>query len=243
MSTVCEAPYIYDFAEHAGGGLRLRMREVEIVCRAAGALWVEANGILIVADLHLEKGSSFATRGQMLPPYDTRETIARLETEVALLSPRVLVLLGDTFHDASGRDRLEASDQRRLETLARGRTLLWLAGNHDPIAPSDLPGEAINALSVAGLDLVHEPTQTPGGLEVSGHLHPCARIRGRGFAVRRRCFITDGDRVILPAFGAYTGGLNVRDAAFDRLLRRRPLAAVMGIGRIHAIGWSSLEND
>ncbi len=237
------APYRYDFNEHERGGLRLRLGEVEIVCRAAGALWVEAHGVLIVADLHLEKGSSFAARGQMLPPYDTRETLARLETEVAVLAPRLLVLLGDTFHDAGGEDRLETSDQRRIEALALGRTLLWLAGNHDRTAPRALPGDTADAHSVAGLDLVHEPAEQPNGFEVAGHLHPCAKVRGKGAVVRRRCFITDGGRVILPAFGAYAGGLNVRDAAFAKLLRRRPLAAVMGAGRVHAIGWGSLEGD
>ena len=238
-----EAPHRYDFTDHERGGLRLRLKDIEIVCRAAGALWVEAHGVLIVADLHLEKGSSFAARGQMLPPYDTRETLARLETEVALLAPRLLVFLGDTFHDADGEDRLETSDQRRVEALALGRTLLWLAGNHDRMSPRTLPGETAETFSVAGLDLVHEPRERPSGLEVAGHLHPCAKVRGKGAAVRRRCFITDGGRMILPAFGAYAGGLNVRDAAFGKLLRRRPLAAVMGVGRVHAIGWGSLEDD
>ncbi len=243
MTKLREAPYRYDYAEHDRGGLRLRIRGVEIVCRAAGALWVETEALLIVADLHLEKGSSFATRGQMLPPYDTRDTLARLEAEVAFLSPRLIVFLGDTFHDRGGEGRLDTDDHGRVEALALGRTLLWLAGNHDRDAPRILPGDTADLFSVAGLDLVHEPTTTPEGLEVAGHLHPCARVRGKGATVRRRCFVTDGERVILPAFGAYAGGLNVRDVAFGRLLKRRPLAGVLGTGRVHAIGWGSLESD
>lgn len=243
MTRVRQTPYNYEFAEHSHGGLRLRLRGVDIVCRAAGALWLEAPAVLIVADLHLEKGSSFATRGQMLPPYDTRETLARLQTEVECLSPRLLVFLGDTFHDAGGEQRLENCDHARLETLALGRTLLWLAGNHDRTAPRGLPGDVADGFSVAGLDLVHEPTETPDGLEVAGHLHPCAKVRGKAASVRRRCFVTDGERIILPAFGAYAGGLNVRDIAFEKLLRRRPLAGVLGNDRVHAIGWTSLECD
>ena len=243
MSNTRDVPYKYDFAEHHHGGLRLRLRDVEIVCRAAGALWVEAHAVLIVADLHLEKGSSFATRGQMLPPYDTRETLTRLEAEVACLSPRLLVFLGDSFHDAGGEDRLDASDHGRLEALAIGRSLLWLAGNHDRTAPRALPGETAEVFSVAGLDLVHEPSTSFAGLEVAGHLHPCAKVRGKTASVRRRCFVTDGERVILPAFGAYAGGLNVKDATFATLLKRRPLAAVLGRDRVHAIGWTSLETD
>ncbi len=235
--------YRYDFADHARGGLRLRVREVEIVCRAAGALWVEAQGVLIVADLHLEKGSAFAVHGQMLPPYDTRETLGRLEAEVAALSPRLLVFLGDSFHDKGGEDRLAAGDVARIETLALGRTLLWLAGNHDPAAPRALPGDVAEVFAIAGLDLVHEPTAEPGGLEIAGHLHPCAKVRGKAASVRRRCFVTDGERVILPAFGAYAGGLNIRDAAVVKLMRRKPLAAVLGSGRVHAIGWGSLAVD
>jgi DNA ligase-associated metallophosphoesterase len=243
VSVLREAPYCYEFSDHERGGLSLRLRGLEIVCRAEGALWVEAHAVLIVADLHLEKGSSFAVRGQMLPPYDTRETLARLHSEVERLSPRMLVFLGDTFHDPGGEDRLEESDHALLEALALGRTVLWLAGNHDRAAPRSLPGDTAEVFSVAGLDLVHEPTEIPKGLEVAGHLHPCAKVRGRAASVRRRCFVTDGERVIMPAFGAYAGGLNVRDTTFDKLLRRRPLAAVLGKDRVHAIGWASLERD
>ena len=243
MTRLSETPNTYKFAEAQHGGLHLRLRDLDFVCRPAGALWLEAHGLLVVSDLHLEKGSCFATSGQMLPPYDTRETLARLKSEVESLSPRLIVLLGDSFHDTGGEARLHHQDQAQIEALARGRTLIWLAGNHDRQAPRSLPGEALEMLSVAGLDLVHEPTATPREFEVAGHLHPCARVRGRAATIRRRCFITDGDRIVLPAFGAYAGGLNVKDLAFDRILRRPPLAAVMGINRVHAIGWSRLEKD
>ena len=243
MTKSLGTPYSYTFFDHEQGGMRLRLRDLEVVCRPTGALWIEADAVLIVADLHLEKGSYFAVGGQMLPPYDTGETLVRLEAEVERLSPKLLVFLGDTFHDSGGEGRLEVRDQTRIKALALGRTLLWLAGNHDRTAPRLLPGDAANIFSVGGLDLVHEPTETPTGLEIAGHLHPCAKVRGKAASVRRRCFVTDGERVILPAFGAYAGGLNIRDDAFTKLLRRRPLAAVLGKDRVHAIGWASLAGD
>jgi DNA ligase-associated metallophosphoesterase len=216
---------------------------VEAVCRPAGALWLPAAAALIVADLHLEKGSSYAARGQMLPPFDTRETLGRLEAEAEALSPRLLIFLGDTFHDAAAETRLGAAEALRLAALARGRRLIWLTGNHDEAGPRNLPGEVADGLAIGGLRLTHEPAagQSPG--EVAGHLHPCARVRGRGGSVRRRCFVTDGERLILPAFGALAGGLNVRDEAFTHRLARPPLTAVLGAARVHAVGWASLRGD
>ena len=235
--------YPYDFGPHPAGGLRLALGGGEIVCRPAGALWLEAARALIVADLHLEKGSAFAARGQLLPPYDTRETLTRLEAEVAALAPEVLVFLGDSFHDGQGEARLAAEDTARLAALASGRTLIWVVGNHDADGPRALPGEVVASLTLLGLTLVHEPAPGAAAGEVAGHLHPCARVKGRAGSVRRRWFVTDGERLILPAFGAYAGGLNIRDPAFAPLLSRAPLAAVLGVGRVHAVGWEALRGD
>jgi len=198
---------------------------------------------LIVADLHLEKGSAYAARGQMLPPFDTRETLGRLEREVAATAPRLLILLGDSFHDRGAERRLGAEETARIGALALGRTLIWVTGNHDAEGPGRLPGEVVASLTIAGLSMVHEPRAGPARGEVAGHLHPCAKVRGGGGAVRRRCFVSDGERLVLPAFGALAGGLNVRDAAFRPLFARNPLAGVLGRGKVHAIGWAALESD
>jgi len=235
--------HAYDFSQHPAGGLRLALPGAEVVCRPAGALWLAAARALIVADLHLEKGSSYAGRGQLLPPYDTRETLNRLEAEVAVLTPDVLVFLGDSFHDGDGEARLTAEDAARVAALASGRTLIWVVGNHDAEGPRHLPGEVVAGLALPGLTLVHEPAPLAATGEVAGHLHPCARVKGRSGSVRRRCFVTDGERLILPAFGAYAGGLNIRDPAFTLLMRRRPLAAVLGAGRVHPVGWDALRGD
>jgi DNA ligase-associated metallophosphoesterase len=226
-----------------GGSLGLAVAGQSVICRPSGALWLEQCRTLIVADLHLEKGSYFATRGQMLPPYDTAETLRRLADEVEVLGPDRLVFLGDSFHDREGESRLAAADIGSLNRLARDRALVWVTGNHDPAPPRDLPGEAAEHLAIGALRLVHEPAEGGGPGEIAGHLHPCARVKSAGASVRRRCFVTDGERIILPAFGALTGGLNIRDPAFRPLLRPRPLAAVLGAGRIHAVGWTSLRDD
>jgi DNA ligase-associated metallophosphoesterase len=179
----------------------------------------------------------------MLPPFDTRETLGRLEAEVAALAPRILILLGDSFHDRGSEGRLDAEDAARLRALARGRTLVWVVGNHDADGPRALPGERADELSLEGLALRHEPRPGPQAGEVAGHLHPAAKVRSPRGAVRRRCFATDAERLILPAFGAYAGGLNLRDAAFAGLFARPPLAGALGRGRVHAIGWRSLAGD
>lgn len=235
--------YIYDFEGSPCGSLRTQVRGTSVMLRPSGALWLEAERTLVVADLHLEKGSSYAARGQMLPPYDTRETLGRLEAEVAVLSPLAVILLGDTFHDRRSEDRLAADDAARLRALAVGRRLIWVIGNHDADGPRALPGETADELDLAGLTFRHEPQAGVQPGEVAGHLHPAAKVRASRGAVRRRCFVTDAERAILPAFGAYAGGLNIRDAAFAGLFARPPLAGALGQARVHAVGWRSLGPD
>jgi DNA ligase-associated metallophosphoesterase len=209
--------------------------------RPSGALWLEAEGLLAVADLHFEKGSAYAARGQMLPPYDTGETLRRLEAEVAALSPRTLVFLGDSFHDRRAEARLAEADAARLMRLADAARLIWVVGNHDAEGPRALAGEVVDELSACGLTLRHEPRGEAG--EVAGHLHPAARVSARGRSVRRRCFVTDGERLILPAFGAYAGGLSVRDPAIAGLFKTRPQVVALGTDRAYAVGWSAVLRD
>jgi DNA ligase-associated metallophosphoesterase len=224
-------------------GLAIRIGDVEAVCRPSGALWIESARALIVADLHFEKASAYAARGQMLPPYDTRETLARLEAETKATQPSLLVFLGDSFHDRSAESRLPQDEAHRIAALAVERRLVWIVGNHDEEGPRRVPGESLPRLDLAGLRLVHEPRPGVAPGEVAGHLHPCAKVRGPGGTVRRRCFVTDGERLVLPAFGALAGGLNVRDEAFLPLFNRRPLAGVLGRGRVHPVAWASLSDD
>ncbi|WP_454715125.1 ligase-associated DNA damage response endonuclease PdeM [Caulobacter segnis] len=232
------------FSPSTCGGLRIALSNVEVMLRWSGALWLEHESTLVVADLHFEKGSSYAARfGQMLPPYDTRETLDRLDRELALLSPERLIFLGDSFHDGGGEARLAADDYKRLEGLALGRELVWAVGNHDADGPKVLPGDIIDEAAISGLTLRHEPLPGVQLGEVAGHLHPAAKVSsGRG-VTRRRCFVTDGQRLVLPAFGAFTGGLNILDEAFSNLFAGPLLAGALGPSRVHAVGMKSLRPD
>ncbi len=209
-----------------------------------GVLWWAEPCMLVVADLHLEKGSSFARRGQMIPPYDTHETLAGLARLISRLNPRVVVALGDSFHDEEAATRLSVSHRTLLRDLQLGREWVWIAGNHDPNRPSGVGGTAVDELAVGKLTFRHEPKIQYSAGEVAGHLHPCARVYGRGKSVRRRCFAGDGHRLILPAFGAYTGGLDVLDGAFDGLFAVDTFRAFMlGDDQIYPVGLKALRAD
>jgi len=209
-----------------------------------GALLVEREGVLVVADLHLEKGSAYARRFALLPPYDTRETLSRLAALVAATRPRAVACLGDSFHDGQAAMRLDAADRAEIARLTRSvGDWIWIEGNHDPAPPAWLGGRAAPELQVGALTLRHIPTEGPAPGELAGHLHPVARVRARGRAIRRRCFASDGQRAILPAFGAYAGGLNVRDAAFRRCFGAVPDAWMLGRDRVWPIGASAALPD
>jgi uncharacterized protein len=211
----------------------------------AGALFHEGERALLVADLHLEKASHFAMRGQMLPPYDTATTLAALMRVVARRRPRAIHLLGDSFHDRHVGLRLTGDTREALAALGQGRDLVWITGNHDPDLPEGLPGEVMAEGRIGGVALRHipSPTATPGP-EIAGHLHPVAKVvtdRGR---LRRRCFVGCGERLVMPAFGALAGGLNLRDQAIMRLFAIRPITAwVMGSTRVYPIGENRLAPD
>lgn len=226
------------------GGLYMAVANAMTLLRPSGAMWLDAARALVVADLHFEKGSFFAAKtGQMLPPYDTGDTLDRLEAEIDALAPAVVVCLGDSFHDAEGEARLSPHDARRIARLGAGRTLVWIAGNHDEEVPFSLAGEVADELAIGGLLLRHEPQPGAQDGEAAGHLHPCAKVSHRGVQVRRRCFVTDGTRIVLPAFGSFTGGLNVRDVAYAALFGSAPVAVALGKDRVHAVGWKSLRPD
>lgn len=209
-----------------------------------GAAWLAEERLLVVADLHFEKGSAFAARGVALPPYDTRATIARLEALVARLKPQTLIALGDSFHDGEAEARMDAEDAARIARLSRALDWVWIAGNHDPEPPQGFGGVVMEALHLGPLTFRHEPRSAPATGEISGHLHPCAAVRVRGRRLRRRCFASDGTRMIMPAFGAYAGGLNVLDAAYDPLLPGLGFHAwMMGARTVVPVAAHRLESD
>jgi DNA ligase-associated metallophosphoesterase len=211
--------------------------DVTLLADLSGALVWEEQGLLVVADLHLEKGSSFAARGVLLPPYDTVATLGRLAAVIARHDPRMVIALGDSFHDRDAHARLSEADRDALAALQAHRDWIWISGNHDPALPSDLGGLVASEVAIGEVTFRHEPTGACG--EIAGHLHPKARVATRGGGVERRCFVCDGKRAVMPAFGAYSGGLSIRDAAFARLFPSRDFTVhVLGDVRLHTIAAS-----
>lgn len=188
------------------------------VADMSGALYWPAKKMLIVGDLHLGKGTAFAARGtQMLPPYDTRDTLLRLVRAIDAYDVETVVALGDSFHDAGSFELMDGDDRKILNVLQAERNWIWVSGNHDPEIAEQAGGSRVDVLEIGGLVLCHEPRLGPITHEIAGHLHPAAKVSLYGHSIRRPCFIGNSRRLILPAFGSYTGGLNVLDQAFEPL--------------------------
>lgn len=215
-----------------GANVEMRLGDTLVAAMPEGALWIADAKTLIVSDLHLEKGSSFAVRGQMLPPYDTHAALSKLDALMQKLAPDIVVSLGDSFHDGAGIARMREADRSLLQDMIGRCDWIWVEGNHDGRAPETLGGVVREVLHIGALVLRHEPTDAHAPGEIAGHLHPCAKVSGRGRVVRRRCFATDGARLVMPAFGAFTGGLNVCDDAFAPIFPDGATALVLGKERV-----------
>lgn len=199
------------------------MSEVQ-VCFAGATLHLTGSGclywpehrLLCVSDLHLGKSERIARRGgAMLPPYDTRDTLLRLEAEIERFDPEIVVCLGDSFDDLQAAEALEQEAYLRLAKLKAGREWVWIEGNHDA-GPVSLSGQRLAIFVKGSLTFRHIAAETPHG-EISGHYHPKARLSLKGLSLSRACFVFDQHRMILPAFGTFTGGLYVTDAAISAL--------------------------
>ena len=222
----------------SGGGKQhtITLTGITLLADPAGAMFWPDERLLAVADLHLEKGSAFAARGVLLPPYDTATTLARLSRLIERYAPRVVIALGDSFHDGGGPARMDDISRVALKTLQRGRDWLWIAGNHDPDPAENIGGRFADVLALGALTFRHEPSPQSTDGEIAGHLHPVARVARRGRAVSRRCFAADTRRLVMPAFGAYAGGLNVRDRAIVSLFGALSFTAhMLGAGRLYAV--------
>jgi DNA ligase-associated metallophosphoesterase len=209
-------------------GQPITLAGATLAARATGALWWPAERLLCVADLHLCRSERLARRGgALLPPYETTETLDRLAAEIARLTPARVVCLGDSFDDCAAGTALAPADAQRLTALMAGRDWIWIAGNHDP-APLALGGRHLAELRLGPLAFRHAADPAPEPGEVSGHYHPKLRLPVRGSAVTRPCFLFDSRRLILPAFGAYTGGLRTDNPALRRLLGPDARAVITG---------------
>ncbi|KAB0680025.1 ligase-associated DNA damage response endonuclease PdeM [Aureimonas leprariae] len=213
-----------------------------VLCDPSGVLYAPDHALLVVSDLHLEKGAAFARRGMMLPPYDTAATLALFTAAIERYAPARVVCLGDSFHDRHGAALMPAPYRDTLALLMQGREWVWVRGNHDPEPPAGLGGETVEEVRIGGLVFRHEPSADYRFGEVAGHLHPMARVAKNGRSIRGACFASDGSRMIMPSFGITTGGLNVLDAPFAGLFRLETAKAyVIGQTRIYPIGFSSLS--
>jgi len=199
-----------------------------------GAMFWPARRLLAVSDLHLEKGSSFARKGMLLPPWDTQTTLDRLALLLRHWRPETVVALGDSFHDPDGAARLPGSEAERLSAMVRGHRFIWILGNHDPAPPAGLGGEACEAFSLDKLVFRHQALSDRIAGEIVGHHHPKATIEARTGPVSRPCFVFDSRRLMMPAFGAYTGGLDVRDAAIAGLFPRGGRVFLLGQERLYS---------
>lgn len=198
----------------------------DLVPMADAALFWPARGALLVADLHFEKASWFASFGQLLPPYDSVETLARLEALVTATGARELWCLGDSFHDGRGVERMPARARTMLDRLTATLDWTWVVGNHDPHLDDRIGGRVIDEIEVEGVLLRHEAQPGETRPEISGHFHPKLRITVRGRRIARRCFVHSDRKIILPAFGALTGGLDAADPAIGRAVGRPAQALV-----------------
>jgi len=207
----------------------------------SGGLYWPGENTLLVADLHLEKFSSFARTGQFLPPYDTTLTLKRLADDVARTGAETVIALGDSFHRDEGTTTLSDLDMHHLDGLMSATEWVWLSGNHDP-SPHRLGGRCLPGMALHDLMLTHEPRRGARG-QIAGHLHPAARVAMNGRSVRRPCFVHDGRTMILPAYGASTGSINILGPAFLGLLDFSSLDVTMlGQGRVYPVNPKRLMN-
>jgi DNA ligase-associated metallophosphoesterase len=226
-----------EVSTQSGSAGAVTVAGVTMVADLSGALFWEDERLLVVSDLHLEKGSSFARRGVLLPPYDTAATLSRLAAVIMRHDPRTVIALGDSFHDRDAHQRLSERDRDAVTAMQVRRDWIWITGNHDPALPDDLGGAVAGEVAVGGIVFRHEPTGAVA--EIAGHLHPKARVSTRGRSVERRCFAADGERLVMPSFGAYTGGLSIRDLAFAKIFQTLGfMAHVLGDARLHTIAAS-----
>jgi uncharacterized protein len=235
-------PERFDLADFSSQALSICGKS--FVADQSGALYWPGHKTLIVGDLHLEKGSSFAAKGQMLPPYDTRQTLFKLAAVIDKFEAETVIALGDSLHDRGAAARISDDDMDVLRIMQDDRRWIWVTGNHDPAIPETFGGEVADELKLDGLDLRHAPRNTRVTHEIAGHLHPAARLSVHGNSIRRPCFVGNGLRLVLPAFGTFAGGLNVLDDAFVPLFGADGLSVwMLGEEGLYPVASRQLKGD
>ncbi|MDH3594246.1 MAG: ligase-associated DNA damage response endonuclease PdeM [Rhodospirillales bacterium] len=223
-------------------GPEVLVNGVELLADLSGALYWPARRTLVVADLHLEKGSAFAVRGQLLPPYDSAATLQALAETIARYEPERVICLGDSFHDDGAAERLASADGAALRRLTAAHDWIWIAGNHDPVPPAAWGGRVETRVTLGALTFRHQAGGEHAPGEVSGHYHPRASVRTRARRITGRCFVSDGRRLVLPAFGAYTGGLDVLDPVIAGLFPRGFSVHLLGRESVYSFASTALAD-
>ena len=207
-----------------------------------GAAFRPACRTLVVADLHFEKGSAIAARTRRLaPPYDTMATLERLKRLMRRLQPKRVVALGDSFHDLNGPNRLSPQALRGICSLTEAVDWIWIEGNHDPLPPKTVGGHGAAEITIGALVLRHIPATGLATGEIAGHLHPKASVQTGVRTISGFCYVTDGHRLLLPAFGAYTGGLDVHDPEIRGRFRKGSRVFLLGRDRLYNFPFSVLS--
>ena len=215
-------------------GYEFTLAGAPLLALGSGALFWPAQNLLCVSDLHLGKSGRRGSLGEAtLPPYETRDTLNRLAADLALTQAKTVICLGDSFDDRAAADALPDSEKDWIRTLQAGRRWVWIEGNHDP-GPVDMGGTHLAELPLPPLSFRHIAQSAQSG-EISGHYHPKATVSARGRRISRPAFLVDSDRVIMPAYGTYTGGLRASDPALSSLMRNEALAILTGTSPPHAI--------
>jgi len=210
----------------------------------SGALYWPGEDALIVADLHLEKGSAHARRGYLLPPYDTRETLHRLAQVLDRYDAATVIALGDSVHDVDACQRIGLEELEILQIMQEDREWIWVTGNHDPEIGERLGGTVTGDIEVEGITLRHVPRPGHVTHEIAAHLHPAARLSVHGYTIRRPCFVGNGRRLIMPAFGTFTGGLNVLEPPFEPLFDNDGLRVwMLGQEGLYPVATRLLKED
>ena len=213
----------------------------------AGALLWPEHGLMAVSDLHLEKGTAFARQGMLLPPWDTRATLDRLALLLRRHRPRLVIALGDSFHDRGGAGRLPAAEIARIRAMTGAARFVWVLGNHDPEPAAQLGGDWVDEFSLGGLIFRHQGRETvlrpESAGEICGHHHPKAAVAVRGGTQSRACFVADARRLMLPAFGAYTGGLDVTHPEIARLFPRGGRVFLLGRERLFSFAMAAPKRE
>lgn len=220
--------------------IELTLNGARLLADMAGALYWPDQRTVVVSDLHFEKGSAFAARGVPLPPYDTAATLDKLKAVLARHRPERVICLGDSFHDQGAVERVSRDILDRVRALSDGHDWIWITGNHDPNPDPLWGGHALADLVLGPLVFRHEAAAAPTGGEISGHFHPKARVRLRGRSVSGQCFVTNGNRLVMPSFGAFTGGLDVTAPEISNLFQGRFEILFLGPERLYRFPRSAL---